>query len=472
MVSNLYLNKPLERMSESANVGLRDIVYALFRRRLAALVVALPIIAVGAFSLTQQVGSYTAFSKVVVGLASVDLPRWNTTNRSIDYDRELSTLFNIAMSVPVAQAAADALSDSLAVITSLDPVFVDLDQPGALFEFLSTHLDVSVVGESSILEFVFTSANPRMSLMAVGALRDAFIEYQVHGRKNYHAVGYYDEQINTVRASVDSLLDLRSKVLIANGYSSVEDDMKFDVGQLAHLTEDLYAATTARRTLEAEYENLSAALKGDPRDFPTGAGDSHSFALISWKNLVGKHMDELNSMLSIHTEESLPIRRQRELIKRDMRSLLTEESAYVESFRIALESVIAKEKSVKLQVKEQATRNSKAPGVYQEVSLLDIELASLRDLMKELQGKRGEVRLDQMADERVSSIVVLNEPELELVFGGGQKAIYFVLIVIIGLVLGAVTAFILDGMDHRIYSPKDVSNKLNLPVLANVSRSD
>ena len=142
-----------------SGISLRDITFTLFRRKWIILVIALPIMILGGMSLFQQTGAYTAVSKVVVELVKVDLPQWNTSGRNVDYDRELSTLFNIAMSVPVGEMAAKALEDSIPLIMELDPRLNTLGSKGALKRFLLQGLNVSVIGESSILEFQYTSGH-------------------------------------------------------------------------------------------------------------------------------------------------------------------------------------------------------------------------------------------------------------------------------------------------------------------------
>jgi capsular polysaccharide biosynthesis protein len=101
-----------------------------------------------------------------------------------------------------------------------------------------------------------------------------------------------------------------------------------------------------------------------------------------------------------------------------------------------------------------------------------VEINSLNDLLRDLQGKRGEVRLSQLADERVSSVVALTEPEMTMILSGGKTIVYFFMIVFFGLALGVVAALIMESMDHRVYVPKDVEDHLQLPVFASVSRKD
>ena len=455
-----------------SGLSVRDIIFILFRRRLVILAISLPIILLGGSSLFQQTGSITATSRVVVELTKVDLPQWNVNGRNLDFDRELSTMFNIAMSLPVADKAAKALWDSVPVMKELDPNLYLLDEDNNLRDFLLDGLDVSVVGESNILEFRFDSINARISLMCVGALRDAFVEYQTYGRKNTAAVVYYEEQIQAVKAEMDSLLAIRGQVLLANGYSSLQDELRYDSGLLSDLENELNQATVVRRSLETEVTRLRSYLGGDPRDFPMGPDENRAHTLVYWRNTVSKHDDEYNSLLKLHTENSVAAQRHREMIAEGLQKLAAEQGSYVRSLEVTLESARQKESTLREQVAEFRQRNSKGPLVYQQVSVLDSEINTLRNLLEDLQGKRGEVRLNQQADSRVSKVVILTDPELVSVLSGSKTVVYFAVIVVFALALGLVAAFMREHLDHRVYSPRDVEANLKLPVFASVTKVD
>lgn len=456
----------------ASSLSVREIVFMLFRRRWIVLAVSIPIIVVGGLSLFRQTGSFTAASRVLVEFTKVDLPRWNTQGRNIDFDRELSTMFNIAMSLPVADMAAASLQDSLPVIKQLLPARVNIDQPGALRDFLLEKQDVSAVGESNILEFRFSSAKPRVSLMCVGALRNAFVNYQVHGRRNVDAIAYYNEQLINVQGEVDSLLTERSRILEETGYSSIVDQMRNEVGQMADLEGKLLEATAARRALEMEHASLKKFLDGDPLAFPIGLDESRSHSLVFLRNQVSKHQDVLNSILATHTAESIPARRQQSIVAASLERLRTEEEAYVESIRLQAVAARGREQTLREQVAVLKKSTSRGPEAESRISMVDIELESLRQLMKDIQGKLGEVRLSQMADERVSSVTSLTEPEIMLVLSGSKTMVYFIMISLFALALGIVVALILESMDHRVYHPKDVEENLKLPVYASVTRTD
>jgi uncharacterized protein involved in exopolysaccharide biosynthesis len=358
------------------------------------------------------------------------------------------------------------------VIIDLNPKLMHLQQPGELEGFLFGKMDVTVVGESSILEFRFNSASPRISLMSVRALRDAFLEFYTFSQRDGEATEYYTEQIDLVRVDIDSLLDKRTLVLNESGYSSLVDELRYDTGQLANLENELFDAITDTRSIEAEYSRLKVFQAQDPRLFPMGEDQSRSQALIYWRNIVSKHEDTLNNLLSVHTANSIPVKRQQELLAMSLENLSQHVDNYVESVHVQLLKAQEYEKSLRELVGELEDKNRRAPLAYQQVSRIDAELASQRQLLEDLQGKLGEVRLSEMADERVSNLVILSDPEIMEVISGEKTFIFLALLIIFSLALGLVAAFVLEIMDHRIISPRDVEENLQLPVFASITKDE
>lgn len=448
----------------------RDVVFVLFRRRWILLAVALPIVLMGTAGLLGRTKTSTAATRVVVEFLNIDRPQWNITGRNIDFDRELSTLANIAMSVSVADEAALALKDSLPVIQGMNENLALVQSHADLRDLLLGGLDVAIVGESNILEFRHTDPSPRIALMAAGALRTAFVHYENFGRRKRGAAAYYEEQISSVKSRVDSLLAVRGAILGESGFSSLEDELRYSTGDAAETENSLRKTQVDREQLQAEYDLLRGFLDRDPREFPAGQDESRASTLVGWRDIVGKQEDALNSILSVHTDDSIPARRQRALLERSLERLRAEEVAYTESVRLALEGTIRREETIRAQLESIRRNNQRLPEVYQKVSMLDGEIKSLRDLLSDLQGKWGEVRMNEMADDRVSNIIVLTEPELIQSLGGGKSAVYMAMIAVLALALGVVGAFIADSTDHRVYAPRDVEDKLNLPVFASVKR--
>ncbi len=457
---------------EDGGFSLRSIVTVIFRRRLVILAIALPLIAIGGINLFGQAGAYTASAQIVVDLARVDLPKWNVNGRNVDYNRDLNTLTNSAMTMTVAQAAAFILQDSIPTMKSLVKNLYFLDEPNALAEFLLEGFDVSVLGESAILDLRFTSSSARVSLMAVEAMRSAFLDFQVNVQKNTRSVEYYSEQLASIRANMDSLLVVRGEVMVEAGFSSMNDEMRYRGSLLVNTETELLRTEVERRGLESKHKKLVSFLEGDPRDFPMGTDENMSSTLVYWMNTLAGHDDEMNKILSLYTADSAVATRHKELIEESVKNLAAEERKYVRSFELSLIALKEQEATLGRQVVSVQERNSNANEVYRKVSLLDSELKALNELLESLQAKIGEVSLAQFADDRVSSTSVLSNPSIISVLTGGTTIIYFVALVFIAIALGLICGFVIENLDHRLYSPVGVEENLKLPVFASVSRVD
>jgi uncharacterized protein involved in exopolysaccharide biosynthesis len=434
------------------------------------LCVALPIILIGSRGLFQTTGSFTASCSVLLEFQGSEIPRWDTRGSHIDFDRELSTYRFMAMSVPVAQLATEHLADSLDALVVLDPSFDNLRKEESFVEYLLGGLDVSTMGESNMLEIRFTSIHPRMALAAVGACREAFMGFAVRASKNPQAITYYDEQIRSVTQEIDSLLVLRGAVLTAAGYASLEDDLSYDAGQLTRLEDEYYETMGVCSLLEGRINGVKDALVRDPHFAPLAHKDINSLSLTQAKAVVKDQQDKLNELQARHPENSVPVQRQREVLERALNYQKAEVDAYIHSLESELSAATEKARSQAALIATIKTSIAKAPEIYNQVTLLDAQIFALRSLLEDMQVKFGEVRMGVMADERISRMIRLTEPELITVFTTGRPILYFGIICILAITLGVVASFIADNQDHRIFNRKQAEQYLKVPVFASISQ--
>ena len=464
-------NSPSLEGSSGLQFSFRDIIVTLYRRKLVVLMIACPIILAGGFALLNQSGSYGATARVLVELANVEKPRWNTTGSNVDYDRELSTMLNIAMSTSVGKLAAISLEDSIPLIRSLDPLLAGLEGVEELTWFLLSNTNVAVLGESRILEFQVNASHPRLALMGVGAMRDAFADFQVTSQKNNQAIAYYEEQIAVVRAQVDSLLLMRATILEEAGYSDMSEQLKAEAGSMIEVVYELMKARSLRQAVEIRHQVLFAALDNDPREFPMGEDESRSYSLVGLRNMVIEQEKILNGLLTVHTPNSIPVLQQQEMLDAELKKLCREEKAYVESVRITLEELRSKERLLEDLVSVYEERQKHAPQTSYRISLIDTETFSMRNVMENLQVKLGEVRISHQADDRVSAIISLTQPTLSEVISSGKSIMYFMILVFFALALGVIVAFVLETLDHRISSSEEITAHLQLPVFAIIRKA-
>jgi uncharacterized protein involved in exopolysaccharide biosynthesis len=168
-------------------------------------------------------------------------------------------------------------------------------------------------------------------------------------------------------------------------------------------------------------------------------------------------------------EESPKVQRQLQLIAETRALLLDAIDDYITAYESDIDALRQREETLLAQIDGLEKTIDEVPGVYQHVSLIDMELQAKNKLIEDLQIKAGEVRLNAMADERVSRIIKLTDPEIERVVTGGRMLAYFVLVSLFGFLFSIVVAFAVDRQDHKIYHPSNIEQYLEVPVLGVVT---
>jgi polysaccharide biosynthesis transport protein len=450
-------------------LSLRDAVFVIFRRRFVIAAIALPIILVASLGLFKNTGSFVAACQILLDLQAPEAPRWNT-RAYVDYERSLSTYQHMAMSVPVSKLAAASLQDSLEIIRSLGGgTFAHLQDVDALASYLGEHLDVAPVGESSILDFRFGSSSTRMSLMSVAACRDAFMSYSISATKNTHALEYYDEQVRIVRDEVDDLLSQRADVISRAGFGIVENDLKAETGHITEMRDTLFKNQIEASFLESKVRSMRRAFDANPDFYPTPGRDDEAGVMIGAKDQVEVLRSELDNMLSKYTEDHVEVQRHRERLDKAREVLHREVEAYIAGYEMNLVALNAQAVIMQQQIGESEARMTFVPEVDRQVSLIDTEVTAKIGLLKDLQLKRGEVLINAGADERVTTMVKLTEPEIDVVITEARKFVYFALVSLFGIIFAIVIGFIIDYQDHRLYAPDRMEAQLGVPVLGAVS---
>ncbi len=450
-------------------LGLRDVVYVIFRRRFVIAAITLPIILVASLGLFKNTGSFVAACQILLDLQSPEAPRWNT-RAYVDYDRSLSTYMHMAMSVPVARMAATSLQDSLEIIKALGGgAHAHLADYEALVGFLGAHLDVAPVGESSILDFRFGSPNTRLSLMSVAACRDAFMVYSISATKNAHALEYYDEQVRIVRDEVDDLLKRRADVISRAGFGIVENDLKAETGHITEMRDSLFKNQIETSFLESKARSMRQAYASDPDYYPTPDKEDEAGVMIGAKDQVEVIRSELDSKLSRYTEGHVEVQRARERLDKAREVLRREVDAYIIGYEMNLVALNTQALVMQRQIRDSESRMTLVPDIDRQVSLIDTEVTAKIGLLKDLQLKRGEVQINAGADERITTMVKLTEPQIEVVITEVRKFVYFALVSLFGIIFAVFVAFIVDAQDHRLHSPDRIESQLGVPVLGAVS---
>lgn len=446
--------------------GPRELLATIIRRRWIILGVALPIILIATIGTLRSSEMVTAGARVMILARQPESPTFDQVN--VDYTMLMSSSAQMAMSMPVADKAALALRDSLPSLRELHPSLVQVSKPEHLRDVLLDGVDCSQVGESNILHIAYRHTSPHFALMAVGAITRAYIEFNVETQQNLKALDYYDELIVAVETEIDSLMARRAVFRRDAGYSALAVNAQAGIAQIFALEQDLVRARSRREGLQARLDGLMAAVAVDPNYVPSFKA-SESAILVALKNRYEDMNAKLEEMRVQYTDDSEWVVRQRALIEEARIAFQRERDSYVQDVRIELAEAVNAEGTFLQAVTRQQSSIANYPQVEARVEALDMRVSTQRELLKSLQLKRGEVRMKALSDQRISSVVLLNEPSIDSVVARGKKMLYLSLASVFAVVLGFISALFVENQDHRIYDRRRAEQLLEVPVLGAVS---
>ena len=464
------MNNRLQPVPSPPSVGrqfdLMTLLAMLIRRRWIVLGIAVPIILVALITILRSAETVSASSRVMV---ETGMPETLVMTRVIfDYDVFMSNATQVALSLPVANKAADALLDSIPRLAASYPEFTQIRNHEDLRDLLFEGISCTQVGESTIMKISYKHTSAEFALLAVSALTDAFIEFNTETQQNPRAIGFYSDQIAAVEAEIDSLIHQKVAILGEAGQAMFDPRGGARVYQVYGLEEQYVRVHSERLGVETRLRGLREMIAADPDYVPTSLS-SGDLVLAELR----RNLDQLNAELAElrvqYQEESEWVRRHKQLIVRARNELQTERDYRLAELALALEELKTTENSLKEVVDEQARRLASFPGIQQRIEALELQIDAKKNLMQGLQIKRGEARVKAMADFRISNIIILDEPTLDSWVAGGKKFLYLFLACGFALALGFIAAMFVENQDHRFLDQRQAEQYLEVPVLGSIS---
>ena len=462
---NLPVRAP---QSEIRQLGVREVLAVVIRRRWIIVGVAIPIIVAATYGTIQTSDTITAGGRVVIETREPEALTYRVG--TINYDVIMSTAAQVAMSVPVATEAAAALMDTLPTYQRRFPELSAIRTETDLVDVLLGGIDSHQVGESNILQISFSHSNRYFALVVANALMDAYITYSIERRQNIPAISYYTEQIALVKQDVDSLLAKQAGILTEAGYAAYEASATATSSQIVQMERSYFTVHAEQVSLETKLDGMLQAVADDPDYIPVSRS-GEDWNLVELKKRLDVQRTELAKLRLQYTDDSEWVLRQKQLVGEIMAQLLKERDNYFHSLKIEIDQYEKKAEDLLKSINQQKHYLKGFPRVQQQVDAIELMIETQMDLLESLQIKRGEVRLKAGTDQRVSNIIPLNRPSVNMVVAGGKKVLYLFLAVLFGVALGFLAALFADNQDHRLYERRQIQQYLELPVLGSISRT-
>ncbi|MDY0111040.1 MAG: hypothetical protein RBT60_14020 [Candidatus Krumholzibacteria bacterium] len=456
---------PVQRSGED-RMDLRSLIEVLIRRRWIIALVALPVIFVATLGTLRTTQMYLARTTLMIEVGGPRSPYYGRSPGS--YDMVLSSAAELVMSLPVAAKAAMALADSLPQFQQQFPqAFAGVLTVADLQDVLHGGVNSRHVGESNLISLNFTHPTPQFALIAAGALADAFIDFNSVFKSNSPAVEYYSEQIAATQAEIDSLIAQRTRVLQSSGLLGVQADLKMSIEQIRGLENQYFSARSRREGLEARLSGLEQSI-ADDGDFVPTIGNSEALSLNRLKGELDTRLATLLTLRQSYQDDSVFIQRELRQIDDLRDEIARERERYLQSIRINLAEARSVEQSFLNAHLAQAQSVEMYPDIRGRIENFDLRIDGLRRFLQNLQQKHGEMRLVAEGDLRISDVIQVEEPVLDVPVGRGRRILYLIISIVLAVAMGLVAAFFVESNDHRIYDRRRAELYLEVPVLGSL----
>ena len=447
----------------------RKILNVFFRRRWVILGVFLPIFLFSVWGTINATDRFTARSRVLIEARSVETPEFQRL--PVDNEVLISTAVQICQSIPVAERAAVFLMDEFEDMKARFPEqFRMVETEEDVRDLVLSELTSGQVGESNVIEIIYSHVNPDFAITVVEAVTRAFLEYMVESKQNTEALDYYTEQIQQVETEISGMMARRLDIFEKGGLNAYRDNTQSGIQHMRALEYDFHKAQSRRMGMESTYNRLVRAIEADPMLVPslTTFGGQNS-NLVGARQVYDNAVMELARMRMSFNDSSEFVKRQMIYVDQAKELFLDLRDAHVSEMKIQLDAAQSEEQALADALAEYQGGLLSYPAIERDLYAVDMEIESKKDLLEALQLKRGEIRLKAYGDQRISNITRLNQSTLDFGIQGGKKIIYLLLVSFIGLVLSFVVGLLVDNFDHRIFDVHQAEEHLQAPVLGAIS---
>jgi len=327
-----------------------------------------------------------------------------------------------------------------------------------LAQLLQKRLDVKPSRESNVIAINYSGGSPAFAAAMANAYAQAYIDVNLELRVEpaRQSAKWFDEQTKQYRERLDNAQKALSDYQQKSGIVATDERLDYETQKLNELSTQLTVA-------QAQGTDSSSKRKS--------SGSADTMPEVMQSQLVSQlkadiarlesHLKEMSGNLGENHPQYL--RSQAELA--ELKSKMNAEVSRITS-SIGTAGNISKQKEGELvaAVNAQKTRILELKKQRDEISLLAREVDTAQRAFDAVGQRTTQSRLEAQSIQ--TNVSVLN-PASEPIKASKPKVVLNILVsIFLGLLFGVGTALALELTNRRIRSPEDLSEALDLPVLA------
>lgn len=405
---------------------------------------------------------YTATTTLIIDSKSKD-PLTGQLQSSLMFPGYMATQFELIRSFTVAQKVVGELK--LTDNPGTREQFIKATQGKGTIEqwladLLLKKLDVSSGRESSVITITFTGSDPQFSALMANAFAKSYIDTSLELRlaPARQTAAWFDQQITQLRANLDKAQQKLTAYQREKGIVESEERLDVETRRLADIAGQVVAAQSAA------FDASSRAR--DSRSMPEVFNNP---AVQALKGLVAQgeaRQADLAKRVGLNHPEYQRVQAEVDSYKAKLAIELS----------TASKGVGAGATAARQRFNEMggafATQKAQVLGLKQrreEATLLARDLENAQRIYDGALQRYAQSSMEAQSTQ--TDIAVLN-PAIAPIKASKPKVLLNVLLsLILGVLLGVGMGFLIELLDRRVRSGQDITDVLDIPVLAEVSKA-
>jgi polysaccharide biosynthesis transport protein len=434
---------------------------------LLALLVTVGVSAVFTFFIVPK--TYTATSSVVVNFKSSDPITGALPSEQILSDY-IATQIDIITSQNVALKVIDLLK------LAENPYYVELYKKSTkggttirnwLTDIVLSQLEVKPPRESSVVKISYSDIDPQSAAKFANAFVQCYIqaslELKVDPAKNQ--LVWFEEQINSLRSAMEDARKKLSDYQQETGVLGVDERLDIENAKLISLSNQLVAsqAQTLESVTRERYINAAAAnskLSESPEILGSSLIQSLKIDLARAEASLAEVSERVGRNHPQYLKAQAEVDSLRQKISTEiqaMRGSVTSASKQAQQREEELKKALLAQKEKVLELRQQ----------YDKIAVLNREVESAQRALDTATQRADQIRLESHRVQTEIGVLYPAVPPLKP--SKPNKILNLMLSSFLGTLLGVGFAFLTEMVDKRIRSEDDITQGVDLPILAVIS---
>lgn len=325
-------------------------------------------------------------------------------------------------------------------------------------EMISKGLDVKPSRESNVIDIAYNGAEPAFSAALANAYAQAYIESTVQIRVNpaREYADFFDERVKLAREKLEGAQAKLTAAQKAKGIVATEERLDVETQRLT----DLSAQVTSLRALKADTSSRSNQAQARSDQTPDVLNNS----LISSMQADASRLEAKLQELLQRYGDAHPSVIETQANLQSIKQRISAETRKVTSSLGMLNNVAgSRESQAQAAYDAQRERVLKLKDARNELAILEREVETAQKIYESLQTRLSQTNLESNSSQ---SNIYLLAPATEPTKPSSPKVMLnMILSVVVGLLLGLMSALAIEMFDHRVRSPNDMVQALDLPVI-------